>query len=294
MAFMPTLCHVTNTRLEVATTWQCWWRQNDAAQPHFAGELNLSSGDLASRISSARPHIGKGVVVKVIFSGAVSVAGPGGNGPNPPEPIGYKVMDGGTLVWQQMGDGEEVLKEANNRAAQRRSQKQAEVLSNFTGTYGRWANMVANSASPAIQQALNLGDARQFMRYVNPNSLVMREEVAGEGEASDAQNVYRELPLRAILLDLLSSKAMRDRHGLLMKGADQRSINFWFGKTFGRTPSPGELDALMKVVETFGYQSLFGCIAYSDEYAKLFGDGIPGTELTGSGLLIEGEVINRS
>ena len=68
---------------------------------------------------------------------------------------------------------------------------------------------------------------------------------------------------------------MRARHGLLVKGADKRSVNTWFEKTFFRRPSANEMDALLKVVELFGNDAFFGCLAYSDEYKQRFGDGIP-------------------
>jgi hypothetical protein len=162
--------------------------------------------------------------------------------------------------------------EAETVAAQLRADKATQILSNFRGVHANWVNAVAGAASAGIQRALNLGDAKQFMRYVNPGTLAMVNHV---GNGSKNGTAYRALPLRDILLDILTSAQMKDRHGLLIKGADARSVKFWFDKTFHREPSPAELKALLKVVEIFGYDSLFRCLVYSDEYEQRYGDGIP-------------------
>jgi hypothetical protein len=105
-----------------------------------------------------------------------------------------------------------------------------------------------------------------------PVALAMVDHV---GNGAKNGITYRTLPIRDILLDMLTSAQMKDRHGLLVKGADARSVKFWFDKTFHREPSPSELRALLKVVEIFGYDSLFGCLVYSDEYEQRYGDGVP-------------------
>jgi hypothetical protein len=67
IAFMPSLCHVTNTRLEVAVScWQCWWLQSDPVYPNYTNEINVSAGHLAQKIQMATPGCGAKVVVKAI------------------------------------------------------------------------------------------------------------------------------------------------------------------------------------------------------------------------------------
>ena len=104
----------------------------------------------------------------------------------------------------------------------------------------------------------------------------MKSAVDLDQEADGNGSVYHPLPMRDILLDVLTSAPMKERHGLLAKGADRRSVSFWFDKTFHREPSPEELKALMQVVNIFGHDSLFGCLAYSREYGERYGMGAPG------------------
>src|SRR5262245_39807990 len=67
ITFMPSLCHVTNTRMEVAVnTWPCWFQQNRPEQPIYTNELNLSSGCLNSNLSAAGAALDKMVVIKPI------------------------------------------------------------------------------------------------------------------------------------------------------------------------------------------------------------------------------------
>jgi hypothetical protein len=113
------------------------------------------------------------------------------------------------------------------------------------------------------------------MRFVNPSTLVMEAEDGAGGLAGDVA-VYRPLPMRDVLLGVLTSSAMRDRHSLLVKGAERRVVLTWFEKAFRREPSPSELTTLMQVVQLFGNNAFFGCLAYSNEYEDRFGDGIPG------------------
>jgi hypothetical protein len=269
IAFMPSLCHVTNTRMEVAVScWQCWWL-SDSAHPNYATEINVSAGHLDQKIQMATPGCGAKVVVKAI-KGKVSVRDDGNDPPDPQGTIGWQVIDDGKVVFSKLDPN--ALAEANRVAGQLRADKATQILGNFRGVHANWVNAVAGAASAGIQRALNLGDAKQFMRYVNPGTLAMVDHV---GNGSKNGTTYRTLPLRDILLDMLTSGQMKHRHGLLVKGADTRSVKFWFDKTFHREPSPSELRALLKVVEIFGYDSLFGCLAYSDEYEKRYGDGIP-------------------
>jgi len=284
MAFMPSLCHATNSRMELAvSTWSCWWVQNAPQQPYFNQELNLSSGKLAGNISWSRQYFGKEIYVKALYApnaGATASGEPANVGINPPLPpeadlIGYQVRDGATVVWEKMS--EFAYSEAVAVRDTRRYQRQNEKLYGFLGTLNNWVSMTARMAPAGIARALDIGDAQTFLRYVNPAALVMEEPeenlraLAVEGSGP----LYRALPMRDILLDLLTSDAMRARHGLLVKGADRRSVNTWFEKTFFRAPSPAEMDTLLKVVETFGHDAFFGCLAYSDEYKQRFGDGIP-------------------
>ena len=99
-------------------------------------------------------------------------------------------------------------------------------------------------------------------------------------QESIGESQLQPLPLRDILLDVLTSAPMKEQHGLLVKGADRRSVSFWFDKTFHREPSKEELSVLMKVVDISGYDALFGCLAYSQEYADRYGPGGPGGVLT--------------
>jgi hypothetical protein len=279
LTFMPTLCHVTNTRMEVAVnTWQCWWQQNQPAQPNFAAELNLSAGCLNSNVSKAVSFVNKQVQVKPIKGSLALRGGPGG----PIEPqgtIGYMVVDDGAIVFSKKGEEGNILKEANDFAAQRRVQKRQQMLGDYEKTRSNWVSMVGSLAPAGIQRALRLGDAHQFLSYVNPRMLVMATRPDPDAE-SNGESLYQPLPLRDILLDVLTSAAMKEKHGLLVKGADQRSVSFWFEKTFHREPTKHELSALMKVVDIFGYDSLFGCLAYSQEYAERYGTGGPGGILT--------------
>jgi hypothetical protein len=283
MAFMPSLCHATNSRMELAvSTWSCWWVQNDPAQPFFNQELNVSSGKLSSNMAWARPHIGKGIYVKAVYPPHVTTPTPtvgpiGDDPPLPPEveAIGYQVREGSTVLWEKMD--ENAYGEALAMKESFRRQRQNETLAGYMGTLDRWVNMSARMAPAGIARALDLGDAQTFLRYVNPSALVMEEPAENvsalglEGKGT----VYRTLPMRDILLDILTSDAIRARHGLLVKGADKRSVSTWFEKTFFRQPSPTELDALLKVVEIFGHDAFFGCLAYSNEYKNRFGEGIP-------------------
>ncbi|MGH9630883.1 MAG: hypothetical protein ACRD7E_21435 [Bryobacteraceae bacterium] len=280
ITFMPILCHATNSRMELAiSTWACWWNQNSPAQPFFNQELNTSSGKLSSNIFFARKHVGKDIFIKVLKSSGRSVARDtpiDHDPPSPPETIGYQVKEGGTVLWEKMDPG--AYGEALNRKAGFKRQRENEKLAGYIGTLDRWANMSARLAPAGIERALNLGDAKTFMRYVNPSALVMEEpeENARALGLDGSGPVYRALPMRDILLDILTSDTMRARHGLLVKGADKRAVNTWFEKTFFRKPSPAELGALVQVAELFGNDAFFGCLAYSDEYKTRFGDGIPG------------------
>lgn len=284
--FIPTLCHVTNTRLEFAVnTWPCWFAQNDATQPNFTGELNLSVGQLDKSLSRARPNIGKEVRIVPIYPSKAPRNVIGGDDPDhprpePKEPIGFKVVEKGVVLWQKMG--ENLDSEARRQQRIWQSKRQNEVLGSFTSTRSHWASSVARMAPAGIARALNLGDAAQFMQYANPRMLVspdgVTDEMVADGETG---MLYQPLPLRNILLDMLTSEAMRGKHSLLTKGADRRSVGFCFDKTFHREPNPNEVDALMQVVNIFGFDSLFGCLAYSEEYADRFGDGMPSEYLPG-------------
>lgn len=276
ITFMPSLCHVTNTRMEVAvSTWPCWFQQNRPEQPIYTNELNLSSGCLNTNISLAGASLDKMVVIKPI-KGKLFV---GGEGPVEPRgTIGYQVVDTdeNKVIFSKTGeDLESIEKQASQVAAQRRVQKRQQMLGDFQKTGGNWTNMVSRLAPAGIQRALKLGDAGQFLSYVNARTLVMKSVVDLDHE-SVGNGLYHPLPMRDILLDVLTSAPMKERHGLLAKGADRRSVSFWFDKTFHRDPSPEELNALMQVVNIFGHDSLFGCLAYSREYSERYGTGAPG------------------
>lgn len=280
LTFMPTFCHVTNSRLEVAVnTWQCWWQQSHPAQPNYTGELNLSAGVLKSNISRAVPSINNLVRVRAIKGAGLRDAGL--RGPDDPlDPqviIGYQVIDDGKLVFSKIGDN--VFPEANKVASQHRLQRRQQILGDFEKTGKHWVSMVSRLAPAGIQRALKLGDATQFLRYVNPRTLAMVDPADAEQE-SLGESQLQPLPLRDILLDVLTSAPMKEQHGLLVQGADRRSVSFWFDKTFHREPSKEELGTLMKVVDLFGYDALFGCLAYSQEYSDRYGMGGPGGVLT--------------
>lgn len=271
LTFMPPLCHATNSRMELAiSAWPCWYTQSSPAQPFFNQELNVSSGKLSSNISWARPHIGKEIYVKklttsshVVFDTPIDT-----DPPLPPEIVGWQVRDGGKVIWEKK-DPDAYGQALNVRDSNRRK-RQNEIMAGYLGNLDKWVGMSARQAPAGIARALDLGDADMFTRFVNPSALVMEEK----SEDTD-QPVYRALPMRDILLDLLTSDAMRARHGLLVKGANKRAINTWFEKTFFRAPSEAELSALTQVSELFGNDAFFGCLAYSDEYKARFGDGIP-------------------
>jgi hypothetical protein len=269
LTFMPSICHATNSRMEVAVSaWPCWYVQSDPKQPNFNSEVNKSSGVLSSNISSSRQLLSKEIFVKPI-QGKLE--------PDLPiTTIGYQVIDTGKVVWTKMDPGASA--EAQTVKKKLQSQRQQERLQGYLGNLDRWVNMSARHAPQGIARALDFGDANMFLRYVNPASLVMEEpEPSARALGFDGDTpVYRALPMRDILLDMLTSKAMRDRHGLLVKGADKRAVSTWFEKTFRRQPSPNELNTLVQVAELFGNDAFFGCLAYSSEYKSRFGDGLPG------------------
>jgi len=288
--FMPSLCHVTNTRLEVASTsWPCWFARSNPGQPAFTGELNTSSGRLSSLLSQARAQVAKAVTLKPIQE----------RFDDPPllATIGWMVVDGeqSKVVFSAKNpdDPDKVRKAADTFRTSYVTQKANSMLSNYSGTNGQWTSLVAAHASAGIQRALDLGDAKMFLRYINPDSLVMEDTASAQGVNSAKVVPYRPLPMRDVLLDMLTSKAFRDRHGLLVKGADKKSVRFWFEKAFHREPSPGELQALIGVVEIFGFDSLFAAIAYSGEYERRYGDGIP-VSFTGDNTLLGGTPVKQS
>lgn len=269
VAFMPSLCHATNSRLELAVSaWPCWYVQNSPAQPDFNQQTNVSNGLLSSNIAAAHPKVLDLVRVKQL----TQFLEPG----MPAVTIGWQVIDTNKVVWTRMDP--DAIGEALNEKKKRQTQKVEAVLGKFMLTRDHWANMSARFSSAGIARALEIGDGSTFVRYVNPSALLM-EEPAESVRALGADGkmpVYRALPMRDILLDLLTSEAMRARHGLLVKGADKRAVSRWFEKTFFRAPSPTELAALAQVAELFGSGALFGCLAWSDEYQTRFGDGLPG------------------
>lgn len=281
---MAALSHATNSRLELAvTSWPCWFTNGAQAQPRFTQELNLSTGQLSSYIGQMRKKMGGGYSVKKIIaprgpaaqranSGTANV----GDGPiERPETVGWRVMKGTQVVWEKMDP--DAFGQANQMATNLNTQAANEKLAGYIGTASRWAQMTASSGGAGIAAALNVGDARSFMRLATPSALVMEDQSAEGEEAlvSSDSTAYRALPMRDVLLDVLTSKAMRDRHGLLTKGADRRSVATWFEKAFFRQPSASELTTLMQVVSLFGSNALFGCLAYSSEYESRFGDGLP-------------------
>lgn len=279
IAMMPTLCHASNTRMELAiSTWPCWYTQSNAAQPAFTDELNRSSGQLGIYLSGARGSIGGEYNVKAILpkphpaSADGAVGGPGGP-PGPPDPIGWQVREGTKVVWQKMDDA--AYPEAKKVMQGLKTKRQNEVLGGYIGTLDRWTNMTARLGGAGVARALDVGDAQTFLRFVNPSSLVMEDRDASAAADDEQCVIYRALPMRDVLLDILTSKAMRDRHGLLVQGADKRAVNTWFEKTFFRQPTPNEQAALLRVVELFGANAIFGTLAFSDEYERRFGDGLP-------------------
>ena len=54
----------------------------------------------------------------------------------------------------------------------------------------------------------------------------MEDTASAHGVNSAKVVPYRPLPMRDVLLDMLTSKAFRDRHGLLVKGADKKLLEF--------------------------------------------------------------------
>jgi len=269
VAFMPSLCHATNSRLELAVSaWPCWYVQNSPAQPDFNQQTNVSHGLLSSNISTTVPKVRDLIRVKQLMKKL--------DPDLPPETIGWQVLDTGKVVWTSMNP--DAAGAAFNERNKRQSEKVQSVLGKFMLTRDHWTNMTARFASAGIARALEIGDGSTFVRYVNPSALLMEEpaENARLLGADGTMPVYRPLPMRDILLDLLTSDAMRARHGLLLKSADRRAVSNWFEKTFFRRPSPTELAALVQVSELFGSGALFGCLAWSDEYQTRFGDGLPG------------------
>jgi hypothetical protein len=269
IAFMPSLCHSTNSRLELAiSAWPCWYVQNSATQPDFNQEVNLSNGRLSSNLVSAYPIVRNLIRVKQLMKKI--------DPDLPMQTVGWQVIDGGKVVWSKMDP--EAGGEAQAEKTKRQGQKVVEVLGKYMQMRDNWANMSARFAPAGIARALEIGDATTFMRYVNPSTLLMEEpEESARALGFDANSpVYRALPMRDILLDMLTSDAMRARHGLLVAGADKRAVSTWFEKTFFRRPSSTELAALVQVAQLFGSGALFGCLAWSDEYKTRFGDGIPG------------------
>lgn len=269
VAFMPSLCHATNSRLELAVSaWPCWYVQNSPAQPDFNQQTNVSNGLLSSNIAITHPRVLDLIRVKQLMKKL--------DPDLPPQTVGWQVLDTNQVVWTKMDP--EAAGAALNEKKKRQTQKVQSVLGKFMLTRDHWANMSARFASAGIARALEIGDGSTFVRYVNPSALLMEEptENARALGADGTMPVYRALPMRDILLDLLTSDAMRARHGLLVKGADKRAVSGWFEKTFFRRPSPTELSALVQVAELFGSGALFGCLAWSDEYKTRFGDGIPG------------------
>ncbi len=169
LTFMPSFCHVTNSRLEVAVnTWQCWWQQGNPAQPNYTGELNLSAGVLKSNVGKAVASINKLVRVKAI-------KGANFRGPDDPlDPqvvIGYQVINDGKVVFSKIGDN--VLPEANKVASQQRLQKRQQILGDFEktgkslGEHGEPSGASGNSARaearrcdtvPTVRQSPNAGN----------------------------------------------------------------------------------------------------------------------------------------
>jgi hypothetical protein len=270
IAFMPSLCHATNSRLELAVSaWPCWYVRNSPAQPDFNQEVNVSNGLLSSSISSAHPLVLNMIRVKQLMKKI--------DDDLPPQTVGWQVIDSDKVVWTTTdpnGGGA-----AQTEKKKRQQQKVQEVLGKYMLTRDHWANISARFAPAGIARALELGDATMFLRYVNPSTLLMEEptESARRLGVDGESPVYRALPMRDILLDMLTSDAMRARHGLLVKGGDKRAVSTWFERTFFRRPSPNELAALVQVADLFGSGALFGCLAWSDEYKARFGDSIPST-----------------
>jgi hypothetical protein len=116
----------------------------------------------------ATPGCGANVVVKAI-KGKVNVRDDGSDPPDPQGTIGWQVIDDGKVVFSKLDPNAHA--EADTVAGRLRAEKARQVLSSFQSVHDNWVNAIASAAPAGIQRALNLGGARQFMRYVNPRCL---------------------------------------------------------------------------------------------------------------------------